>query len=142
MTRLEDYRVPGTNIVSWSAYSRANIPKPAHDVPLGQVVWLSHDEGACHGIKRDASGREIVLSVEGREKLIVVGHGQDCDGTAMYNLAAEPIAMPQRHLFNEPLYSAVCRRVVINVVRESITPVEGERLELAASVGEFFFGTE
>lgn len=138
MSELADYRIPGTNLVSWSAYSRDNIPKPAHDVPLGQVVWLEHGDEGNHGIERDADDREIVLTIQGREKLIVVGHGQDCDGTSLYHLAAKPIAIPNRHPIHDPMYWLICRRVEQNISRESITPVDGERLELSPSLKAYF----
>ena len=55
---LEKYRIPGTNIINWNAYSRAEIPK---DPPRFKV------------------GDKVIFTCE--TEITVVG--QDCDGTVL-----------------------------------------------------------
>src|SRR5580692_6088410 len=69
-----DYQIqPG--IVNFSKWSRENIPKPPHGIPLGTLIEIKYDEwlgeGAC-------------MKVHAR--LFVLAHHFDCDGTALYSL--------------------------------------------------------
>jgi len=57
----EDYRIPGTNMFSFSQWSRENIPKPPPKFKVGDVVVLT-------------TKREITHV------------GEDCDGTILYTL--------------------------------------------------------
>lgn len=94
-----DYRIPGTNWASLSKWSRENIPKPPHGIPLGSVVEIDCDldESYLHFIEQD--GKTITLGIQGKARLIVVAHHHDCDGTALYEIAAKPIAPPEgRHM--------------------------------------------
>lgn len=56
------YRIEGTNMVSFSKWSRENIPKPDHQRQVGDVVVLTV---TC----------EVVSLI------------RDCDGTALYVLS-------------------------------------------------------
>jgi hypothetical protein len=55
----EKYRIPGTNIFNFTAYSRENIPKPPPSLKVGDKV--------CFCIETE-----------------ITDVGRDCDGTALY----------------------------------------------------------
>jgi hypothetical protein len=117
--KLEDYRIPGTNVVSWSAYSRENIPKEPHKIPLGQVVSvkISHiyDRVVCSG---------NYIELRGRARLYVVGHHFDCDGTALYILAAKAIAPPD-DFSSRMKWESVVRLWFNGYDEESMKPIAG-----------------
>lgn len=58
---LEDYRIPGTNLLNFSAYSRENIPKLPHKHKVGDIVKYT---AVCE----------------------ITELHNDCDGTALYVL--------------------------------------------------------
>lgn len=71
-----DYNIAGTNIQNFSKWSRENIPKPDHQIPIGTLVEVKFDEwfgdGACWKV---------------HARLWVVSHDRDCDGTPLYALS-------------------------------------------------------
>jgi hypothetical protein len=126
-----DYRVPGTDLLNLSKWSRENDPKPPHKFPIGQVVTVDFchdeddedDEGLVLNIEHSGE-REVVIGIRGKATLIVVAHHFDCDGTALYHLAAQPIAPPE--LFGERMkWSSWVRFDVHGIGEESLTPIEG-----------------
>ena len=67
MSEPEDYMIPGTNIVNFTAYSRENIPKEPPRFQVGdKVVFSCETEITCVG--QDCDGT-VLLSAD------MIGHG-------------------------------------------------------------------
>lgn len=115
-----DYRIEGTNIVNYTKWSRENIPKPPHKYPIGTVVKTTLS--ATMNIEREG-GKEICLGVKGSARLIVVGHHQDCDGTALYVLADKAIETPKTHSIVDGMkHRSFCNLVVNGYDEQSLKP--------------------
>jgi hypothetical protein len=73
-----------------------------HTLPLGALVEVDVDH-----YNTRTCGSEVHL--KGKCKLVVVGHGWDCDGTPLYQLADLPVKFPLGGAFKQPslVYRAV-----------------------------------
>lgn len=114
-----------------------------HTIPLGQVVDVEIDttlnciaERVMDPVTKmqKVVGQEIVLSIKGTARLIVVGHGRDCDGEPLYHLANRAIALPHhespQYLRQRFEYGKWAEQIHINYGISSLTVVEGQKVEL------------
>lgn len=99
---LEDYRIPGTNLISFSQWSRENIPKPPHAIALGQIVDLDPDELMFrmegdndallaefkHEYRSDSVVSALIANLEAWRKAPDM-HDQDLDDLRMKVVAAD-----------------------------------------------------
>jgi hypothetical protein len=98
-----DYLIEGTEILNFTKWSRENIPKPDHKIPVGTLVEVKFDswfgEGACWKV---------------HARLWVVLHGRDCDGTPLYTLSR----------WRDPDFALQIKDTHGGFSEESLTPVK------------------